>query len=172
MNWDQYFLNLCNAVGENSKCHSRKIGSVLVKGKNVVATGYNGPPAGVPHCENRYELDSYLREQINVKGIKISDHNTNVCPRRLMGYASGQGLDICIAVHSERNCLLSAAKNGISTAGTTMYMNCPISCKDCFIEIINAGVEEIVVTSLEYYDPVTKYLVENSRLRVRQFEGI
>ena len=171
MNWDEYFLNLCNAVAENSKCFSRKIGSVLVRDKVVISTGYNGPPSGVPHCDNRYLLDSYLREQIiNKKVVNIEDYK--ICPRRLLGYKSGEGLEICIAAHSERNCLISAAKNGISTKDTILYMNCPISCKDCFIEIINAGVKEIVVTSLEYYDPVTKYLVESSNIKIRKFDCV
>lgn len=166
--WDKYFFDLCNVVGENSKCLSRKIGAVLTRDKRVISTGYNGPPVGIPHCNFRYFQDEYLKEKIKESNIKITDYT--VCPRRNLGLKSGEGLDLCIAAHSERNCLISAARNGICTEGTVLYMNCPVPCKDCFIEIINAGVEEIVVSSLDYYDPTTKYLRENSNVRVRVFQ--
>ena len=163
-NWDKYFLNICNAVAENSKCLSRKIGAIIVKDNIIVSTGYNGPPRGVPECQNRYTLDERVVDKC--KGMDI---DKNVCPRYTLGYKSGQGLDICIAGHAERNALINAARVGISTKGLKMYMNCPTSCKDCLIEIINAGIEEIIVTEGDFYDETSKYLLEHSNLKVRKF---
>jgi len=48
--WDTYFHSICIAVASKSPCLSRKIGAILVRDKSIVATGYNGPPRGVPHC--------------------------------------------------------------------------------------------------------------------------
>ena len=49
--------------------------------------------------------------------------------------------------HAERNCIYNAARIGVSTLDTTMYMTCGISCADCARAIISAGVEKIVLRS-------------------------
>jgi dCMP deaminase len=125
--WDLYFLRIAKAVGENSKCLSRRIGAIIVRDKLILSSGYNGPPVGYIHC-----------------GEKIKKGETVQCPRRRLGYPSGQGLEICPAVHAERNTVLAAAKNGTATDGATLYCYCGFPCKDCLIEIINAGIKEIV----------------------------
>jgi len=48
--WDAYFMNLAYSVAERSTCPRRKVGAVIVRNKRIVATGYNGAPAGLPHC--------------------------------------------------------------------------------------------------------------------------
>lgn len=75
-NWDTWFLDVCEAVAQNSTCFSRKIGAIIVDpDKNIIATGYNGPPRGVDHCENRYFKDDYLiaaiKKMWEKKGKKI-----------------------------------------------------------------------------------------------------
>ena len=91
------------------------------------------------------------------------------CPRYYFGFESGKGLDICIAGHAERNSLINAARVGIKTKGLKMYMNCSIPCGDCLIEIINAGIEEIICIDETYYDEKSKYLLKHSNLKVRYF---
>jgi dCMP deaminase len=46
--------------------------------------------------------------------------------------------------HAERNAIYNAARIGVSTLGTTMYMTCDISCADCARAIINAGISNVV----------------------------
>jgi dCMP deaminase len=46
--------------------------------------------------------------------------------------------------HAERNAIYNAARIGVSTLGTTMYMTCDISCADCARAIINSGVSKVV----------------------------
>lgn len=48
--------------------------------------------------------------------------------------------------HAERNAIYNAAKTGVSTLNTKMYMTCDISCADCARGIINAGIKEIILT--------------------------
>ena len=164
--WDKYFLNMCNTVAGNSKCLSRKIGAIIVNDNSIVSTGYNGAARGIPECQHRYKLDVLIIEKC--KDIKHID--TNICPRYTLNYKSGEGLDICIAGHAERNALINAARVGVATKGLKMYMNCPISCKDCLTEIINAGIEEIIVTSMDYYDEASKYIIKYSDLKVCVFD--
>ncbi len=151
--WDAYFMRIAQAVGEGSKCLSRSIGAVLVRDKGVISTGYNGPPRGVPHCWMRNP--KYER----------------VCPRQLQGFKSGEGLHLCIAGHAERNAILQAARAGIATKGATLVCHCGIPCKDCAIEIINAGIVEVVFVMKEgvpsYYDELSEWIFKNSDIILR-----
>ena len=45
--------------------------------------------------------------------------------------------------HAERNAIYNAARIGVSTMGSTMYMTCAISCADCARAIINAGITKV-----------------------------
>lgn len=164
---DQYFLKICEAVGSHSKCLSRKIGAIIVRDGSIISTGYNGPPRGVPHCDTRFLNDKVLIEETNKV---VSEWTVLTCPRKVLGFKSGEGLEYCLAGHSERNCIVNAAREGIKIKGAIMYMNCLVSCTPCLIEIINAGISEIVVTEMTSYDKMAGYLIENSGLKVRVFE--
>ena len=147
--WDQYFYSICNVVGSNSKCLSRQIGAVLVKDKVIICTGYNGPPRGIPHCEG------------------------DICPRRKLGFKSGEGLEKCPAAHAERNAIIQAARLGIKVKDSVLYLNTSIPCKDCLIEIINAGIIEVVCTEDKLYDELSEFLIKKITLfggfNIRQF---
>ena len=129
MNWDEYFMDIANSVSKKSHCLSHKFGAIAVRdGKFIVATGYNGPPIGYPHCEGE------------------------ICPRRKIGYQSGQGLEICPAAHAESNVLVEAARMGIPLNGCTLYATSPIPCRECAKLIVNAGIIKIVVNNIHYPD--------------------
>jgi dCMP deaminase len=166
---DQWFYNMTLAVGAYAKCHSRKIGAVLVRDKSVISTGYNGPPRGVPTCDQRWVVDKVFKEKY---GKAAEGKETKgVCPRRVIGFPSGEGLGICPAGHAERNALINAAKLGIKTNNTKLYMSCGLPCTPCMVEIINAGVEEIICTKVyPAYDETAMYLLENSDLKIRLYD--
>lgn len=168
-NWDGYFLKIATSVAENSKCLSRRIGAILVRDKSVISTGYNGPPRGVPHCDERYSCDPYLAETIaGTAGLTRPD--VPVCPRRLLGYASGEGTQLCIASHAEVNCINNAARNGVCTLGATLFLSCAIlPCKNCLCEIINAGIVEVVVVEMQPYDRTSLYILRHSGLKIRTY---
>ena len=171
--WDEYFYELCKTVGRHSKCLSRQIGAVLVRDKSVVSTGYNGPPRSVPTCDKRWYVDGLMMSEFAQKfGTLGGRHHLveNKCPRQVLQYKSGQGLEWCVAGHAERNSLINAARLGISTKGTTLFMDCGVPCSPCLVEIINAGVDEIVVTKVEYYDVSAEYLLKNSTLKCRTYD--
>ena len=139
--WTKYYLNICDAIAQNSKCHSRQIGAILVQDKVIVATGYNGPPRGVSHCEGG-------------------------CPRRAAGYRSGEGLDICPATHAEQNCIASAARVGAHTNGATLYINTVSPCKWCMGLLINAGVFLIITKEPSWYDSMAQRFAKESGVTV------
>ena len=49
--WDSYFMKIAYAVSERSTCDRAFVGSVLVLEKRILTTGFNGSPAGQPHCD-------------------------------------------------------------------------------------------------------------------------
>lgn len=142
--WDSYFHTVCEAIASKSPCLSRKIGALLVRDNSIISTGYNGPARGVPHCKR-------------------------TCPRKLAGYLSGEGMELCYAQHAEENAITNAARIGSSIIGSTLYMNCVIPCKNCFSTLINAGIAEIVIDNITVYDKQTQYLLDNSKIKIRKF---
>ena len=185
MEWDPWFLELCNVVAKKSQCLSRKIGSVLVRDNSVISTGYNGPPRGVKTCDERWLSDANLRIKAGFQTQSTEVDKTEfyekiykprlegICPRYVpeLGFKSGQGLEWCVAGHAERNSLINAARHGIETKGAKLYMNCGIPCTPCLVEIINSGIEEIIVTKIEYYDISAEYTLKESGLKYRVYEG-
>ena len=143
--WDKYFHNICIAVASKSPCLSRQIGAILVRDKSIVATGYNGPARNYPHCEGE-------------------------CPRKLKGYKSGEGLVECPAAHAEGNCIANAARLGVCTVGTTLYMNSIVPCKDCMILLVNAGITEVVIEKYEWYHEMSADISIYGGIKIREFE--
>lgn len=171
--WDRYYLDIALRVAERSTCLSHKIGAILVKDKIVICEGFNGPSRGVPACGvDRLKHDYVLEHRINNNAHEPILGDDSTCPRRRLGYASGDGLYLCPSVHAEANCIANAARIGIKTLGTTMYLTCNIPCKDCLSLMINAGIAEVVVPELKYYDDLTKYIEYKVRmqLKIRTYE--
>ncbi len=50
--WDEYFMAIAFAVAGRSTCDRAHVGAVLVRDKRILTTGYNGAPAGLPHCDD------------------------------------------------------------------------------------------------------------------------
>ncbi|OWK27237.1 MAG: hypothetical protein US76_02900 [Parcubacteria group bacterium GW2011_GWA2_38_13b] len=59
--WDEYFINIARETARRATCKKRQFGAVIVGDKRIVATGYNGSPAGLKHCieEGCYEIDTH-----------------------------------------------------------------------------------------------------------------
>ena len=119
-NWDEYFMEMAELARTRTTCLRRGVGAVIVKDNRVMATGYNGVPTGIEHCEER----GCLREQMNVP--------------------SGKCHELCRGLHAEQNAIVQAAHLGQSIAGGTVYCtNQP--CIICAKMIINAGIKRLVV---------------------------
>ena len=194
MEWDEWYHVLCITVAKKSQCLSRQIGAILVRDKAVIAQGYNGPPRGVRTCDERWLVVHDNMKEVAMKnsikhpgndGISsfenidrdsdfYKNHLEGKCPRYVpeMGFKSGEGLEWCVAGHAERNALINAARLGIKTDGCKLYMDCGVPCTPCLVEIINAGVEEIIVSSWHVYDQSALYLLKESDLNVRVYQHL
>lgn len=199
--WDEYFYRMAVTVASNSKCLSRKIGAVIVDGHTMISTGYNGPPRGIMTCDKRWLHDPEIRKEYNsrldtlgkslftgkgngtgellsLSSPRYKEEFQGKCPRYVpaMGFKSGQGLEWCVAGHAERNAIVNAARKGMPPLeGCSIYMTCGVPCTPCLIEIINAGIVEIVCTEIAFYDfdRSCKYLIDNAKdITLRKFDFI
>jgi len=117
--WDQYFLTITRQVAERSTCNRAKVGAVIVRDKNILATGYNGSPAGLPHCHD--------------VGCLVYRSTT----------PSGEVEENCFrTIHAEINAIAQAAKNGASIQGADIYIT-HTPCIHCFKVLINTGIKRI-----------------------------
>ena len=121
--WDEYFMKLAHEVKERSNCIRMKVGVVLVKDRQIIATGYNGTPKGIKNC-------------IEGGCQRCLDRHNN----RLQ---QGERKDLCICVHAEENAILQSAYHGVSTKGAVMYSTIA-PCAFCAKSIINAGISEVI----------------------------
>ncbi len=144
--WDEYFMEITELVAKRSTCLRRKVGAVVVKDKRILTTGYNGPPAGLKHCD---ELGGCLRDKLDIP--------------------SGERMELSRAVHAEQNAIIQAAKYGISIDGATIYVtNHP--CFICAKMLINAGIKRIVYKE-GYPDEFAKEILKEAGIKVEQFKG-
>jgi dCMP deaminase len=91
--WHEYFMMLAKLAATRSTCLAFPVGAVIVKNKQILATGYNGPPSKSAHC-----ID------------------LGYCYPELESCSSSQSLP-SRAVHAEANAIAQAAKSGESTSG-------------------------------------------------------
>ncbi len=50
--WDEYFMGITFQVAKRSTCNRARVGAIIVKDRRILTTGYNGAPAGLPHCDD------------------------------------------------------------------------------------------------------------------------
>ena len=59
VSWEAYFMNIAKEVGTRSTCNRKHVGAVIVRGKTILATGYNGSIRGLAHCDEAgHEMDN------------------------------------------------------------------------------------------------------------------
>mgnify|MGYP003873820275 CR=1 FL=1 len=141
-NWEVYFMEIAKLVATRATCPRRSVGAVIVKDRQILATGYNGAPSGISHCPHEGDIHDWPL------GCMRAGH----CIR---------------ALHAEQNALLQAAKLGIPCAGSSIYVTCQ-PCNMCAKMLINAGITTVIYEG-DYPDPFSLELFEESKLEVMRF---
>ena len=141
ISWDEYFMRMAELAATRSTCLRRQVGAVIVKDKRVVATGYNGAPRGLAHCEER-----------------------GGCLREELGIPSGERHELCRALHAEQNAIIQAATLAQSIEDSTIYITHQ-PCIICSKMIINAGIKRIVVRE-GYPDELSVEMLEEAGLKI------
>ncbi len=81
--WDQYFLKIAETVATRATCDRLHVGAVLARNKVILATGYNGAPRGLKHCDDAgHELvDGHCVRTIHAEAnaiVHAAKHGTNI----------------------------------------------------------------------------------------------
>jgi dCMP deaminase len=144
--WDEYFMDITRLVARRSTCMRRQVGAVMVKDKNILATGYNGTPSGITHCD----VAGCLREQLNVP--------------------SGERHELCRGLHAEQNAIIQAARHGVSIKNAVLY--CTDSpCIICTKMLINVGIRKVIYLK-GYADKLSMQMLEESGIEACLFDDM
>ncbi len=117
---DEYFLAISNIVAARATCDRLWCGCVIVVDGEIIATGYNGAPSGLPECDEVGHL------------LILGDDGREHCKR---------------TVHAEQNALYQTKKNHRNLAGATAYVSAT-SCETCLSELLRWGVKRVVCGSV------------------------
>lgn len=152
--WDEYFLEVMAAVAKRATCDRGRSGCVIVKDNQILATGYVGSPAGLPHCDERgHDLKKMIHDDGSV---------TQHCVR---------------TVHAEQNAICQAAKKGVPLSGATVY--CTMTpCRTCAMLLINCGISRIVADKKYHAGGESEDMLHDAEVRLEyrheetvQYEG-
>lgn len=144
--WDHYFLTITRQVAERSTCKRAKVGAVIVREKNILATGYNGAPAGLAHCT---EVGCLIYESKTPSG-EIEEN----CYR---------------TIHAEINAIAQAAKNGVSIRDAAIYVT-HTPCIHCMKVLINTGIKQIFYER-DYKANTVRELLASTDVVIKKVEG-
>ena len=123
--WNEYFMLIAKLVSTRSTCNSRPTGAVLVKDKQILATGYNGSMPGAPHCLGQSMPDG-----------------SPYCHRRALKIDDVDKYNFCRASHAEANAIAQAARHGVPIKGATLYVTLE-PCYVCVKLLATAQIERV-----------------------------
>jgi dCMP deaminase len=136
-------MDITRLVATRSSCLRRQVGALLVKERNILATGYNGVPSGISHCDKA----GCLREQLSVP--------------------SGERHELCRGLHAEQNAIIQAARHGVNIDGATLYCT-TMPCIICTKMIINAGIVRVVYAE-GYADQLAREMISEAAIEIEHF---
>lgn len=139
-----YFMDVAERTAQLSYAKRLQVGAVIVKGNQILASGYNGMPSGWENnCETKewmggaacwVDLDDTEVEQ-QWPYIEYSDVDDKPIGRyRLKSKPE--------VMHAERNALDKVAMSNESTAGAVMFTT-HAPCLECAKSIYNTGITAI-----------------------------
>ncbi len=138
--WEDYFMEIARVVATRSSCLRRQVGAVLVKNRQILATGYNGVPRGLSHC---------------------SEHG---CLRAQLGIPSGERQELCRGLHAEQNAIIQAAYHGVAIQGAELYCTHQ-PCVVCAKMLVNSAVETVYFAGA-YPDELAMQVFEEAGTRL------
>lgn len=144
--WDEYFMEVANAVAKRATCDRGRSGCVIARDKQILVTGYVGSPKGFPHCDEEGHL---MKKLIHEDG-----HTSSHCVR---------------TIHAEQNAICQAAKLGVGIQGGTLY--CKMTpCRVCAMMIINSGIERVVSEKKYHNGQESEEMLNQAGIKLDYFD--
>jgi dCMP deaminase len=147
---DETLMEVAWAFSRRSTCSRLHVGAVFARDGRILATGYNGAPAKLPHCSHGEDLlEEAMDEALGETKLGVERGCTD-------------------AEHAERNGIAYAARYGLALEGCELFVT-HMPCLPCAMSIVNAGVKR--VTFQEAYRIVHGInLFHRAGLQVSQFK--
>ena len=140
---DEIYMGTALLHSRLSKARRAQVGAVLVTKQGVTLTGFNGTPTGLSNvCEYDYQM---LKDE----------HPTLITKPEV--------------IHAELNCILKAAREGVSCIDATMYVTLS-PCVPCAAMMIQAGVKRLVYKEM-YRDQGGINLLRDAAIDVELYEA-
>lgn len=141
--WDDYFLEMVDAIAKRSTCDRGRAGTVITKNNQVLASGYSGSPAGFPHCD---DVGHQMKKMLHADG-SITQH----CVR---------------TVHSEQNAIVQAARHGVSIENSVVYTRMT-PCRTCAMLLINSGVKKVLCQSRYHAGAESETMFKKAKIQLK-----
>ena len=165
--WDEMFMLQAIISATRGSCLVRHVGATLVRGKRIIASGYNGAPPDVETClDTGVCFYQNLADQDAIKGLGE------------FSVLKEQRKDFCSAVHAEKNAINQCSRNGVSAECSELYITnfpCPGCVRDVIIPNKIVGIvvwkeylQNKLLTMDEY--EVSKFWLAQAGIKVRKME--
>ena len=109
VSWETYFMNIAAEVAARSTCDRKHVGAVIVKGKTILSTGYNGSIKGLPHC------DKVGHEMVDGHCIRTTHAEANAIVQAAKNGVEINHAEIYITASPCYNCFKLIANAGIKS---------------------------------------------------------
>ena len=141
--WDEFFMMTAKLVATMGTCLKRSVGSVIVKNRRIISTGFNGAPPGLPHCTE--------------VGCLVFPEEGTACQRTL---------------HSEHNAILQNSGNLEGATLYTSYMPC-LACMKAIIsaKIVEIVYEQDYPNKKGKYEE-SKTFADQAGIKLRKIEPV
>ena len=186
---DEMLMEVAHAIAKRGTCSRLQVGAVFSRDGRIVSTGYNGAPAGMPHCIHEeyiwrepYTLeelpkwmfeflkgsseftDTYVNPQV---GMRFAYEGDRVIVSHTPNGNPGSSRGCEQAEHAERNAIAWAARHGLALEGTEVHVT-HMPCLACARTMINAGVTRVMYKE-EYRLRDGIILLANAGVEVRDW---
>jgi dCMP deaminase len=154
---DNLYMGTAILNSKLSKAKRSKVGACLVTQQGICLPGFNGQPRGIDNnCEEItgwdyttiYNDRTYIPEKVPTNAILTTKPSV---------------------IHAELNCIMKAAREGVSCLGSTMYVTLS-PCVPCSAMMVNAGITRLIYKE-PYRDTKGLDLLREAGIIVETFKG-
>lgn len=153
---EQMLMEVAAVVARRGTCSRAQVGVVFAKEGRILATGYNGAPAGMDHCV--HESHTFPTWKWNENLAATTDPRFKA-PRWMAdvlihevepgstwywdGQTASNSPGCTVVEHAERNAIAFAARYGIALGGSDAFCT-HAPCLDCARALLGTGIRSLV----------------------------
>lgn len=145
----ELFLRTAHLFALRGTCSRAQVGAVFVVDNRIVATGYNGAPPGMPHCDHSSVEPNRLLGRFEKRHCDRCDGAGDNESGEVCLICAGQGflthpieVGCEIATHAEANAIAFAARHGVELGGSDLFCT-HAPCLACARLLVGSGVASV-----------------------------